>query len=124
MLPMIAGYVIGSRAAGRAAGMGVVANAIFDKGTEADVDALNERVDRLLLVTEALWTLLKKDGHTDEELAAVITELDGSDGHADRKKSASPTKCVQCGSMVGAGLPNCQFCGKPTGVRPGPLDGI
>lgn len=64
MLPMIAGYVMGSRAASRAAGMSVISDHMRGPGSVADIDSLNERVDRLLLVTEALWTLLKKDGHT------------------------------------------------------------
>jgi hypothetical protein len=121
---MIAGYVIGTRAAARAAGMSVVANAIYDKGGVADLDALNERVDRLLLVTEALWTLLKQNGHTDEELAALIAELDQADGLSDRRRAASPTTCSKCQSKVAANLTKCQICGAPTGVKHGPLDGI
>jgi hypothetical protein len=94
------------------------------KGTPSDIDALNERVDRLVLVTEALWTLVKKDGHTDEELASLIIELDGSDGHADHRKVGSPMTCENCGSKVPVGFTKCQICGAETGVTPGPLDGI
>jgi len=121
---MIAGYVLGSRAASRAAGMGVVADHVFAQGAVADIEALNQRVDRLLLVTEALWVLLKRDGHTDDELAALIAELDGSDGQPDGRRVAAPTVCASCGSKVAAGLPKCQICGTKTGHQPGPLDGI
>ncbi|MGH8926270.1 MAG: hypothetical protein ACRDWA_16810 [Acidimicrobiia bacterium] len=124
MLPMIAGYVLGSRAANRASGMSVVANAMFDKGSVADVDALNERVDRLLLVVEAFWTMLKKDGHTDEELATMIAELDAQDGSADGRRSKMPTTCTSCGSKVAPGLPKCQICGHATGHEPSPLERI
>ena len=124
MLPMIAGYVMGSRAAGRAASMSVVANAMALPGAVADVDALDERIDRLLLVVEALWTLLKKAGHTDEELAAIIAQLDEMDGAADGRKSKAPTTCSSCGSKVAAGLPRCQICGTATGYAPGPLERV
>ena len=121
---MIAGYVLGQRAAARAAGMGVISDSMRGAGAVSEIDALNDRVNRLLLVTEAMWTLLKKEGHTDEELAALIVELDGSDGHADFRKTAAPLTCKSCGSKVAAGLAKCQICGTETGVVPGPLDGI
>jgi len=124
MLPMIAGYVMGQRAAARASGMGAVSDAMRGLGTVTEVDALNERVNRLLLVTEAMWTLLKKDGNTDEELTALIAELDGSDGQADNRKTTAPLTCKTCGSKVAAGLAKCQICGTATGSLPGPLDGI
>lgn len=60
----------------------------------------------------------------DEELAALIAELDASDGQTDNRRAASATTCTQCGSKVGAVFAKCQICGTPTGVKPGPLDGI
>lgn len=119
---MIAGYVMGARAAARASSMGVVADAIFDKGSVAEVDAIEARIERLLLVTEALWTLLKQHGHTDEELAAIIAQLDGAD--ADGKRNRVPTTCAGCGSKVAAGLAKCQICGRATGVVLTPLDQV
>ena len=124
MLPMIAGYVLGTRASNRASGMSVVANAMFDKGSVADVDALDQRVDRLLLVVEALWTMLKKDGHTDQELAAIIDELDAQDGSVDGRRSKMPMTCPSCESKVAPGLSKCQFCGHATGFEPSPLERI
>lgn len=124
MFPLIAGYVLGQRAAPRAAGLGVISDSMRGSAAITEVDALDDRFSRLLLVTEAMWTLLKKDGHSDEELAALIAELDGSDGHADFRKTISPLTCKSCGSKVAAGLTKCQICGTETGVVPGPLDGI
>jgi hypothetical protein len=123
MLPMIAGYVMGQRAVARASAMGVVANAMGGPGGHA-VTALDERVDRLLMVIEAMWSLLKENGYTDEQLAARIKDLDESDGSADGRRQAAPITCRSCESKVPAGLPRCQICGTPTGVTPGPLDGI
>jgi hypothetical protein len=125
---MIAGYVLGMKAASRASGLTVISDSMVGrgavKGTVSEIDALNERVDRLVLVTEALWTLVKKDGHTDEELASLIIELDGSDGHADYRRAAEPVSCPECGAKVAVGFAKCQICGADSGVKPGPLDGI
>ena len=67
--------------------MGVVANAMGGPGGHA-VTALDERVDRLLMVIEAMWSLLKENGYTDEQLAARIKDLDESDGSADGRRQA------------------------------------
>ena len=123
MLPMIAGYVMGTRASARASGMSVVANAMTP-GPTADFGVLDDRIDRTLVVIEALWTMLKQHGHSDEELASIIAQLDSADGLADGKRSKAPTTCSSCGSKVAAGLKNCQICGHSTGYIPGPLDQI
>ncbi len=123
MLPMIAGYVMGQRAGARANAMGVVANAISGSSGHA-VTALDERVDRLLMVIEAMWSLLKESGYTDEQLAARIKDIDEADGASDGRRITPPIVCRSCESKVPAGLPRCQICGTETGVTPGPLDGI
>jgi hypothetical protein len=124
MFPMIAGYVMGQRAAARAGAFSVVSNHMSAGGGAGALEALDERVDRLLLVIEAMWTLLKEQGLTDEQLAARIAELDAADGAADGRRAGAITTCTSCGSKVAAGLPRCQICGTETGVAQGPLDGI
>lgn len=123
MLPMIAGYVMGTRASARAGAMSVVANSMSTVGA-GGLDVLDERIDRMLLVIEALWSLLKEQGLTDEQLAARIRELDESDGSTDGRRVAPPITCRSCQSKVPAGLVRCQICGTETGFKPGPLDGI
>ena len=122
---MIAGYVMGQRSAARAAGMSVVANHM--SGAGSSIEALSEldaRVDRLLLVIEAMWSMLKEQGLTDEQLAARIAEIDSSDGATDGRRLPPAMTCRSCGSKVMGGLPRCQICGTETGVVLGPLDGI
>jgi hypothetical protein len=116
MLPMIAGYVMGTRASARAGAMSVVADSMSTVGA-GGLDVLDERIDRMLLVIEALWSLLKEQGLTDEQ-------LDGSDGSMDGRRVAPPITCRSCQSKVPAGLVRCQICGTETGFKPGPLDGI
>ena len=122
---MIAGYVMGQRRAARAAGMSVVANHMMGSASAVEAwDELDARVDRLLLVIEAMWSMLKEQGLTDEQLAARIAEIDSSDGVADGRRVIPAVSCRSCGSKVMGGLPRCQICGTETGVVVGPLDGI
>ena len=109
------------RTAAKVAAMNTVSTPASTFEALADLEA---RVDRLLLVIEALWTMIKDDGHTDEELAARMAEIDKSDGAADGRRVAPTVTCRSCASKVMGGLPRCQICGTETGVRPGPLDGI
>ena len=122
---MIAGYVMGQRSAARAAGMSVVANHMLGSGSSVEaLEELDARVDRLLLVLEAMWSMLKEQGLTDEQLAARIAEIDSSDGVADGRRVIPAVTCRSCGSRVMGGLPRCQICGTDTGVVVGPLAGI
>jgi hypothetical protein len=118
MFPLIGGYV---RTAAKVVAMNAASTPASTYDALADLEA---RVDRLLLVIEAMWTMIKEDGHTDEELAARIAEIDKSDGAADGRRVAPPITCRSCGSKVMGNLPRCQICGTETGVVPGPLDGI
>lgn len=77
-------------------------------GKMADVD---DRLDRLVLVVEALWNLLKQQGFTDEQLVAEVAALDAADGQADGRRTPAATDCPSCNSKVAAGLPRCQICG-------------
>jgi hypothetical protein len=88
------------------------------------VAELDARVDRLLLVIEAMWGMMKEQGLTDEQLAARIAEIDNSDGIIDGRRVIPAVTCKSCGSKVMGGLPRCQICGTETGVVPGPLAGI
>lgn len=121
MLPLIGGYVMGRRTAAKVAGMNAVSSSTGSIEALVELDA---RVDRLLLVIEAMWSMLKEDGRTDEQLAARIAEIDNSDGTVDGRKSLPPVTCRSCGSKVMVGIPRCQTCGTATGVVAGPLDGI
>ena len=121
---MIAGYVMGKRMVARAGAMGVVSDAIRGPASLDAIGDLDERVDRLLMVIEAMWSLLKEQGYTDEQLSARIKEIDESDGTADGRRTQAPVTCRSCEAKVAAGLPRCQICGTETGLTPGPLHGI
>jgi hypothetical protein len=75
---------------------------------------VNQRLDQLLLVVQAMWSLLQeKTGLTDAELMARVTELDARDGTADGRVTRPPVKCAKCGATVARKFNRCLFCGEP-----------
>jgi hypothetical protein len=73
---------------------------------------LADQIDRLLLVTEAIWTLCRERlGLSDEQLMARIHALDASDGTIDGRHTRAPRRCAGCAAMVPAERETCQFCG-------------
>ncbi len=83
---------------------------------ERELEAMRERTDRLVLVAQAMWTLMtEKLGVTDADLVKRMTDLDASDGTVDGRVTAPPVRC-SCGAMVCRKLGRCLFCGKPYGA--------
>ena len=70
-----------------------------------------ERFDRLMLVVQAMWSIMEEDGHTHEELVARMEQIDAADGTEDGRKTPTPQTCPGCQAKVGHGLTHCQFCG-------------
>ncbi len=112
MLPFIAGFVYAQRGYARAAAMGSAANNIFGGVAANKMEDNEARFDRMLLVIEAMWTLLKEQGLTDEQLMAKMEELDKADNVVDGRKTPTVTVCRSCGSKVQVGRPICQICGE------------
>lgn len=85
--------------------------------TEAEL--LRNDVSRLLLITEALWTLLKKQhGYADAELSALVQEIDLRDGRLDGKSGKTPpAKCPRCGRINSKRHSTCIYCGSPLPVQ-------
>jgi hypothetical protein len=80
-----------------------------------ELDALRNDVERLMMITEALWTMLAEQyGYTEEELVRRIHDIDLRDGRLDGKvASAGPSKCPHCGRVLEKSRPYCIYCGKP-----------
>ena len=90
------------------------------RNKEREVAELQGEVERLLLITEALWRILKEQhGLDDHELVKQITMLDLEDGKLDGRKPATPPQpCPKCQRMLGKNRPRCLFCGAPIAVVP------
>lgn len=78
------------------------------------VEQVEGEIERLLMITEALWTMLKeKHGYTDEDLVARIQQIDMRDGKYDGKVAPpqeSPN-CPHCGRKLLTRRPVCLYCG-------------
>ena len=109
MSGFLVGYLMGSRTATRAA---AAAAAMPQAGVgESRVLSVDDRVDRLTLIVEAMWELLEESGFSEEALQAKVEEIDGRDGRTDGKVVRPPVQCTKCGSSSPAGRPTCQMCG-------------
>lgn len=91
-----------------------------------DIADLHERVDRLILVVDAMWSLLEEAGYSDVQLRRRIAEIDGADGTEDGKRMDLAATCSTCDSKVPVGRETCQFCGAaaPISDSASPLAGI
>ena len=76
-------------------------------------DALSMDVEKLFMITEALWNILKeKHGYTDENLAVMVQNIDLRDGQLDGKVANQPNPaCPKCGRTLMARHPVCIYCG-------------
>ncbi len=90
------------------------------RSNESEVAELQGEVERLLLITEALWRILKeKHGLDENELVKQITLLDLEDGKLDGRKPATPPQpCPKCKRTLGKNRPRCLFCGEPIAADP------
>lgn len=111
-MDFITGYVLGRRGVGRAAGLAAAAESFAPPASNKLYD-LNERIDRMLLVVQAMWSLLEESGFTVEQLTERIEALTGDGFAADGARAGG--RCAGCGAVYGRGSEICQFCGRPTG---------
>ena len=80
--------------------------------TKRDVQYLEERLKKLLLVSAALWELLKeRTDLTEEDLLAKVQEVDLMDGAEDGKVTRKVLKCHKCGRTMSPRHHKCLYCG-------------
>jgi hypothetical protein len=73
---------------------------------------LEGRCDRLALLCEALWTMVRDyGGFTENELLERINLIDLEDGKLDgKKKSSGPAICPKCAKPVSKRFNKCIYC--------------
>lgn len=78
-----------------------------------ELEGVEFNVEKLLMITEALWTILKEQlGYEDDELIKRIQEIDMRDGKLDGKvKSSVNAPCPKCNRVLIGKLPKCLYCG-------------
>jgi ribosomal protein S27AE len=88
-----------------------------EAGSRADsaartVKELEARIERLTLVSLAMWSLLReKSGLTEENLLDRVRQIDLRDGVLDGKLSRETRKCAKCGRVMSARHNKCMYCG-------------
>lgn len=108
--------------AGHAAHSAAVSKAATEASHRAAKEASRARseneeikfdVEKLLMITEALWTILKEQlGYDDEELIRRVQEIDMRDGRLDGKVATSVNPpCPECGRTLIGKRPKCLYCG-------------
>jgi hypothetical protein len=77
-------------------------------------------VERLLLISEALWHILRERFEmSDTDLVAEISKLDLEDGLADfRKKPTQPRTCPKCQRVLSKRRAVCSMCGASVPIEP------
>ena len=105
------GYLMGARMAGRAGAMSAAASLLSEPTTAGKHLDLDERLDRLAVVVEAMWALLEQSGFSPEDLEAKVAELDE---RLIKSPMAAATPCTSCDALVPRGMDHCQFCGAAT----------
>ena len=92
------------------------ANEVAAVNTRAhrNVGDVEESVERLTLICEAMWQLIEERTDLDMgDLERRIAELDESDGWRDRRRRRTASSC-ECGAMVPVAALSCYFCGAPS----------
>ena len=75
--------------------------------------ALQANIAKLLMITEALWEIVRDDkGLNDEVMRKKIFEIDMRDGKLDGKNQRSAIECPNCGHRVSTRHPACLYCGQ------------
>jgi hypothetical protein len=97
-------------------GARAAANSANQSASEAksEVGELRAEIDRLLMVTEALWTILKEEHNLDEnKLGDYIREIDLRDGRLDGRvaKTSGPAECPSCQRKLSRRHYKCIYCG-------------
>jgi hypothetical protein len=84
---------------------------------QLEVDALEERLERMSLGLQALWELCRERLQlSDEDLFARIRDVDLRDGKLDSRLAKSLVACSSCGRANAQRRVRCLYCAKPLAV--------
>ncbi|NQZ68213.1 MAG: hypothetical protein HRT89_09090 [Lentisphaeria bacterium] len=95
------------------AGIAAISAQSTAKRARNDVSYLENEVERLLMISEAMWCFIKENHDLkDEDLFAKVIEIDGKDGKVDGRVSPTvPKNCPECDRVLPKKKPFCFFCG-------------
>jgi uncharacterized protein with PIN domain len=80
-----------------------------------NIAQIQKSLDRQMLIIEAMWTLMKEKGYTDEELQSVISKLDIPNMRkAENADLKDLQRCPNCGvplQKTDRLITRCIYCG-------------
>jgi len=82
-------------------------------GTIKRIAELENRLNRLSMITMALWEILKKQSPdlSDAELYELVKEIDLRDGKLDGQYVQEAKECSNCGKVMNPQYAQCLYCG-------------
>ncbi len=91
-----------------------------DTDSKLNLQQLESRVDKLELIAEALWLILKRETNIQEsDLIELIAEIDLKDGKFDGKKAkATAIRCSKCDRINSKRHTKCLYCGELFLIEP------
>ena len=83
------------------------------EATAARIDHLERRIEKLTMLCQALWTLVRdRAGATEDDFARRVQEIDLSDGKLDGRVAASFV-CDKCNRRSARRHERCLYCEAP-----------
>lgn len=83
-----------------------------DVGTSMRIRELTEEIQRLRLLNQAMWELIRdRAGLTDEDFEAKIKEIDLRDGVEDGRMTDTAVQCPRCHRVSNSKHGMCLYCG-------------
>lgn len=79
---------------------------------QGEVVRLEAKIDKLALVSQALWELIRENTKlSDGDIERKIEEIDIRDGRKDGRMSGKPASCPKCNRPAHTRNRVCPFCG-------------
>jgi hypothetical protein len=105
-------WIHGADAAARAVG-GLTAGGTAAEAARDRHQLLERRLEKLSLICQALWTLVRERTNlSEDDLARRVQEIDLSDGKLDGRVSGA-VDCGACGRRFARSRDRCLYCEAP-----------
>ena len=91
----------------------VSAASIEAQNARQAVSYLENKIDKLSLICQAMWSLIQeKIDLTEEDLVKRVTDIDLEDGNLDGRYTNPVVKCKKCDAAISHQFKKCLFCGE------------